>query len=516
MHRPRWLKTSLARKVSLLLGSAVLLTIVATLLFPSLQMSALSGQVFALRAQAIAQAVANTVDLQDSDWGRARHELQARWPDVSRRLGLSPTPPALVQVDDGRALDEPPPAETGTGGSPYRFRLIAIEHFRRDPTLRWYWRPQADGEVFRFAMAVRGSVTDNYPHVLRGIIDVSLPTRGDFSRTWNWIVTVLSGATGAVLAILVFYLVTQRLVLSKVATLREVAQKVATGDMTAQSHITSGDEFQQLSEAFNNMLTHLRTAQTSLSVRLDELSALNRSLDESNRIKTDFLSNVSHELRTPLVSIIGFAELLRDAAQNPSADTRRTLRFAENILTSGRSLLELINDLLDLAKMEAGKMSLHVSAFSLEDVCGALVDLMRPESDKRRQTLTLDVRPGLPPFHSDSGKIKQILFNLLSNAIKFTPPEGTISLTVEPAGDAAATITVRDSGPGIPPDKQEVIFEKFMQIDSSRTREYEGTGLGLAITRNLATMLGGRIHLESEPGHGATFVVRLPARIEAG
>ena len=428
-----------------------------------------------------------------------RRQLEQRWPLLMRELGVPPERPALIPV-----------ANCGPS-----FQADAIERFRHNAHQSYYWRVTANGETCRFAMAIRCTDADLHPLVVRGIIDVRLPVP-KAQDVWNSVVTVLAGASGAVLAILVFYLVTQRLVLSPVTSLRRVAEKVTVGDIDVRSSINSGDEFQDLSQAFNDMLTHLREAHDelkktnrSLDTRLGELAETNVALFEANRLKSQFLANVTHELRTPLVSIIGFAELIADARDNPDTDRTRLARYSKNILVSGRNLLEIINDLLDLAKIEAGKMELHVTEFSLADLCRDLIDFMRPLADKKKQSLELHLPSGLPQMHSDSGKIRQILYNLLSNAVKFTPPEGAISLRVEHGGEAFLRLIVADTGPGIDESLQEVIFEKFRQLDASQTREYEGTGLGLAITQELVHVLGGTITLVASDGLGATFLINL-------
>jgi signal transduction histidine kinase len=330
-------------------------------------------------------------------------------------------------------------------------------------------------------------------------------------------VTALAGASGAVLAILAFYMIAQRLVLTPVTALRRVAEQVAKGDLDVRARLTTRDEFQKLSEAFDNMLTSLNAAHEeqrkinrSLDVKLGELAEMNVALYESNRLKSEFLANVSHELRTPLVSIIGFAELLKDASGHPELDAKRIGRYSENILTSGRSLLDLINDLLDVGKIEAGRLELHLSEFSIAELCSDLIDFVRPLADKRNQSLDLHVASDLPRCRSDSGRIKQILYNLLSNAVKFTPPGGHISLGVQREDAERIRLSVCDTGPGIPPEQHEAVFEKFRQLDSSATREHAGTGLGLAITRELVALLGGHIKLQSTPGQGTTFVATLP------
>jgi signal transduction histidine kinase len=506
MVLPRWVVGSLARKISLLFGAAVLLTIVVTLAFPRLQMNALNEHALLLEAKQVASIAHQTVDLGQHDWTAAQEQLLRHWPSLARELALSPQPPTLIRDD----------ARVGPG-----FQTDAMERLRRNPEQRYYWRIQDEGRTFRFAMAVRGSPADPYPQVLRGLIDVRLPIPWA-PAVWNAVVTGLAGASGAVLAIVVFYLVTQRLVLRPVQALRHVAEKVTAGDITVRASIPGGDEFHELSQTFNDMLQHLGAAREeqekinrSLDIRLGELAETNVALYEANRLKGEFLTNVTHELRTPLVSIIGFAELLRDATHDPAAaDPTRVARYCENILTSGRNLLEIINDLLDLAKIEAGKMELHLSAFSIADLCNDMMDFVRPLADKRQQQLTLQLMEDPPRCHTDSGKLKQILFNLLSNAIKFTPPGGSVELGATKCGDGRIRLSVSDTGPGIPAESRGVIFEKFRQLDSSRTREYEGTGLGLAITKELVQMLDGSIRLEDREPPGCTFTVELPTTIK--
>ncbi len=515
-HRPGF-QVSLARKVSLLFGSAVLLTITATLTFPWQQMMALQEEALLQRAKQAAFAAYQTVDLVGPDWNAAQAAVNFRWPEITRRLDLPLDVPQLVPLR----------------GAVHGFQQEAMERLSAGPELRHYWRQQRAERSFRFALAIRGEESDAHPDVLRGIIDVRLPMPEE-QGVWNWLVTVLAGASGAVLAILVFYLVTQRLVLSPVNELRRVAERVTSGDIQVRSTISSHDEFRELSDAFNEMLAHLKAAQEeqekinrSLDVRLEELAQLNVSLHESSRLKSEFLANVTHELRTPLVSIIGFAELLRDVTDTSEVDRKRLTRFSQNILSSGRSLLELINDLLDLAKIEANKLELHLSEFSIAELCQDLVDFVRPLADKQKQELSLNLGPDLPRCRSDAGRIKQILYNLLSNAVKFTPPEGAIAVSVacdgesviggeaRTAGDGRVRISVRDSGPGIAKEHQAKMFEKFRQLDSSATREYAGTGLGLAITKELVDMLGGTIELESEEGHGCRFTIRIPITAKA-
>jgi signal transduction histidine kinase len=281
-----------------------------------------------------------------------------------------------------------------------------------------------------------------------------------------------------------------------------------------RSAVRTGDEFEQLAESFNAMLERLRvsqeelkTANRSLDMRLGEMAEINVSLHEANRVKSEFLANVSHELRTPLTSIIGFAELMRESG-GADGDGRMT-RYSENILISGRILLEIINDLLDLAKIEAGKIELRVETVAAAELCQTLLEFLRPQADQKNLELKLEADDALPPLETDRGKVRQILFNLLSNAVKFTPEGGRVKLSVRRLGDRVE-FAVSDSGPGIAPEHQKMIFEKFRQIDQSATREHYGAGLGLAIAKELTQMLGGDIGVRSEPGQGATFWVRVP------
>jgi signal transduction histidine kinase len=238
----------------------------------------------------------------------------------------------------------------------------------------------------------------------------------------------------------------------------------------------------------------------------DELKAANLRLREVDRLKSEFLANMSHELRTPLNSIIGYGELLLLGVNGElDAETRGDIQA---IFDNGQLLLALINDLLDLAKIEAGKMRLELEAVDvktlLEDVrvSNAGLILRKPLS------LEVEVEEGLPLVQVDPVRIRQILGNLLSNAVKFTS-EGRIRLRAYRQGDALF-LAVQDSGIGIAAEAQEGIFDKFRQVDGSFTRRSDGTGLGLAITRHLVDLHGGQISVESSPGRGSVFTVRLP------
>lgn len=415
-----------------------------------------------------------------------------------------------------------------TGGQSYAqlddFQKDCIERMRRDESLNGedtQTRPPGSPTVYRRVQAVRAaSPTASAVRPLIGIIDVRLPaSSADELHFLNLAILVLAGMLAGFLAILVFYLISQRLILAPVRELTALAGQIAGGDLQARASLETGDEYEKLSHAFNDMLSRLEQARVelekanrSLDAKLGELAETNVALFESNRVKSEFLANVSHELRTPLTSIIGFADLLRDSMlSGGQIDTSRAARFADNILVSGRGLLDLINDLLDLAKIEARKIELHRTTFSLRDVCEGLGDFVKPSIDKKSLVMTADLDDDLPMMNSDAGKLRQILFNLLSNAIKYTPDGGSVRLEAHSINDGQRVrLAVIDTGPGISLEDQARIFEKFQQLDSSVTREHSGTGLGLAISKELCTMLGGMIRVESELGQGSRFIVELP------
>lgn len=271
------------------------------------------------------------------------------------------------------------------------------------------------------------------------------------------------------------------------------------------------------------MLRHLVTVQEELQqlnrgyeVKVDELAQANLRLYELNNLKNEFLATMSHELRTPLNSILGFSDVL----VNAQGLTDKQRRYVSNIQTSGKNLLNLINDVLDLAKIEAGKMELHIVEFSIADLVERLVAQMSPLAEKKSIDLGWDVESEIPLAMQDSGKIEQILGNLMSNAIKFTPEGGRVRVRAERRDKVGLALIVEDTGIGIPLEEQEKIFEKFRQgkgnpgQSDTLTREYEGTGLGLSIIRELSKLLGGDVHLESEFGRGSVFTVLIPARLD--
>ena len=329
---------------------------------------------------------------------------------------------------------------------------------------------------------------------------------------------IAAGMAAGLIAILVFYLILTKLIFSPVRALRETTELVEQGDIRARSEIRTGDDFEQLSHALNRMLDELGRSQdrlTSMNESLDfkvtELAEANIGLFESNRLKS---ANISHELRTPLNSIIGFAELLEEMASAEGDPSDKRMRYLQNIVSSGRSLLDMINELLQMAKIEAGRVELALEPCSIADMLEGLKAIMRPQAEAKSLDLQVRVPEGIAAVETDAGKLQQILYNFLSNAIRFSPEAGTVLISVDRIsrqdGLPGIRIGVTDEGPGVPYDMQDAVFEKFRQVDASHTRAHSGTGLGLAICRELAGLLGATVALVSEPGNGATFSVEIP------
>jgi signal transduction histidine kinase len=356
---------------------------------------------------------------------------------------------------------------------------------------------------------------------LAGVVSVRLPldqTNKAINR--NRAILITAALVTAILAMVASYAIVRYVIVKPVKHLRDVSDAIAAGKLNIRSQIQTGDEFEELSHAFNRMLHNLvamqqelREVNRDLDKKVDELAQANMALFEMNRLKSDFLATMSHELRTPLNSIIGFSEVL--ASSDTLNDRQR--RYASNILSSGKMLLAMINDILDLAKIESGKMEVRAEDFSIRDVCEALANLMKPIAERKAIDLECELDEAIPLLRQDPGKIRQVIYNLLSNAVKFTPEGGRVTLRAFAEG-RNVVIEVADNGIGIASEDRDKIFEKFRQLnapttDSVLTREHQGTGLGLSIVRELCKLLGGDVSLESEPGKGSVFTVTVPMQL---
>jgi signal transduction histidine kinase len=255
-------------------------------------------------------------------------------------------------------------------------------------------------------------------------------------------------------------------------------------------------------------------AQSTLAIQnarlFREIEQKGRELEIASRHKSQFLANMSHELRTPLNAILGYTELIVDRIYGEVPE--KISEVLERVQKSGRHLLGLINDVLDLSKIEAGQLTLGVNDYSFGDVVQAVVSAVESLAAEKRLRMTVDVAAGLPIGHGDERRITQVLLNLVGNAIKFTE-KGEVAVRVANSG-GEFVVSVADTGPGIAEADRQKIFEEFQQVDSSSTRTKGGTGLGLAIAKHIVEMHGGRIWVESTLGKGSTFFFSVPVRTE--
>jgi signal transduction histidine kinase len=363
--------------------------------------------------------------------------------------------------------------------------------------------PQGSASAFNRNEAIGAAVVERPAAEIR---------RADLlNRVWIIVAGLISG-TGAIVA---FYIITQRVILSPIRQLRALANNVAEGNLDIRSSITTRDEYEKLAEAFNHMLDGLQAAQEKLrqaNRQLDdkiiELSERNIELFKANKVKGEFLANISHEFRTPLNSIMGFAQVLRDKPELLKEDKGK--RYAENIIVGGQRLLNMINDLLYLARAEADKIQLHIEQTTAEEICNAVVTSFTEITREKNIAITLETQQGIPAFVTDAGKIQQILENYTSNAVKFTPEGGTITLSAVMLDDKTIRFSVTDTGCGIAEQDRDKIFQKFGQLGSPLTRQTSGTGLGLAISKELADLLASQVGFESRLEKGSTFWLDIP------
>ena len=334
------------------------------------------------------------------------------------------------------------------------------------------------------------------------------------NRVWIIAAGLIAGA-GAIVA---FYMITQRVILRPIRQLRALANNVAEGNLDIRSSIKTRDEYEKLANAFNRMLDELQAAQEKLRAankqlddKIAELSERNIELFKANKVKGEFLANISHEFRTPLNAILGFAQVLREKPNVLKEQKGR--RYAENIISSGKNLLNMINDLLELAKTEAGKMKLHIEKTSVSQLCKGLAASFSLLTKKKKIKVKLLTRDDIPILSTDAGKVQQILYNFMSNAVKFTPQRGRIEIRAIMPNEKTVRIAVSDTGCGITKPDREKIFEKFRQADGSITRQSTGSGLGLAISKELAAMLAGSIGFESQLDKGSTFWLDIPVTL---
>ncbi|MCA9274869.1 MAG: HAMP domain-containing histidine kinase [Phycisphaerales bacterium] len=513
---------SLATKCLLLVGAATALVIVIALSLPLLRMNGLVGASELELARTVYATWIN-----DNEPGVSSPEIKASGATI-RSLTRNQ---ADAELSDNRFLAR---AMQKFGQSTNR-----VEFFDAD----WNgWN-----RVYRYARAVR----DNNAQVTGVVLLEHRADGAGWLLVVNLLYVMVAGAVVLAVALVVYATIISRLILSPVASLQKTAELVRDGDLETRCQIDTGDEFEELAETINLMLAalsrqrdQLRDANKAMDIKLSELAEANTALFESARLKGEFLASVSHELRTPLNAIIGFAELLLEIARKEiaeaaeddmvptpgpgreinqeSGELNKRERYLVNIVSAGRTLLEMIESLLEMAKIEAGRVELNLTQMNLGDTCQALVGLIHPLARKKGIAVRLDIAHDLPLIETDTKKFQQIVFNLLSNAVKFTGNDGTsgeITLRAElmrddGSGDERIRISVIDNGEGIAPEDQKRIFDKFQQVDSSHTRSHTGTGLGLAIVMELTRLLQGEMLLVSELGSGSMFSLIIPTSID--
>ncbi len=315
--------------------------------------------------------------------------------------------------------------------------------------------------------------------------------------TRNTVILVGAGLLAGLIGALLLFVGLIQTMRRPLEDLVAAAGRLAAGDRSARVAVGGPSETATLGKAFNDMAAEL------------ELEASER--DQLDRMRDEFVLTASHELRSPLTSVQGFAELLmmeRDSL------TQRQVETVEIILDNCRHLVHLLNDLLDLARSDAGRLAIRPRPVKLAPLIEDVVRTMRAQTESSEQTLTATIDPNLPLIEAEPDRIRQILVNLVTNAHEYSPKRASIEVTARVVSDAVV-IDVTDDGPGIPPAQMEHIFERFVRGDAGLTQRVGGTGLGLAISKSLVELHGGSIAVDSEVGRGSTFKVTLP-RAPAG
>ncbi|QDV24479.1 ATP-binding protein [Aureliella helgolandensis] len=448
-------------------------------------------------------------------------------PSVATSTGAATEPPDILLTDPLATTNDPlNAAEEPTRRFFFREAgpLYPAENERKDffgptPSEGWYVYYHAVKFTESCMRCHKRYPTSTAEAIPFRVVKVLLPHRQTQVASATTLAVMIAIAMVTVAATLVIvHWVLKRLVLMPLKHLRSVSDEISRGNTNLRANIDTGDEFNELADAFNRMIRHMTESQgklqnlnQELDVRVDQLAQANLNLFEANRLKSDFLANMSHELRTPLNSIIGFSDVLHDI---PSLSEKQK-RYASNIQRSGKLLLDMINDILDLAKVEAGKMTVTPTSFNLVSLTHAQCDMLRSLIDEKNMGLQIESDDPQIEIFQDQPKLQQILTNLLSNAIKFTPDGGLITVSMGRVSESFFYVTVADTGVGIPESDFEIIFEKFRQSNEvlqndGLTRKFSGTGLGLSIVKELCKLLGGEIRLTSQLGTGSKFQIILP------
>ncbi|PYU76264.1 MAG: hypothetical protein DMG49_01585 [Acidobacteria bacterium] len=413
---------------------------------------------------------------------------------------------------------------------------IFAYYFRGSATLPAYLPSRLQGKGYRFEggyLEVFHDVTLNGEHVGTLFLQSDMRQWSMRARRYAGILIIFVLVSG----LFAFFVSSklQGLISNPILHLEDTMRMVSANKNYAVRAVKSyGDEIGRLIDGFNTMLSEIQQRDTALQSTNGELKTRTQELEEeifhrkqtqeellnakhaaeeANRAKSTFLANMSHELRTPLNAIIGYSEMLEEETRD--SGKIENVQDLRKIQTAGKHLLSLINDVLDLSKIEAGKMVLHLETFEVSQVIEEMVTTLQPAAAKNDNSIHVHLADNVNMMRADITKVRQILFNLLSNACKFTD-HGTVSVNVEQIKVEDRDwiqFQVRDNGIGISAKQKENLFQEFAQADASIARKYGGTGLGLAITHRFVQLMKGHIWVESEVGQGAIFTVRLPAQV---
>lgn len=543
-------ETSLERKCRLLFGACLFVLITASFWLYSFQTQGIVNEQNRITGRLLVDQDVQLRHLNLAARGGTYEDLTKQFsaafrakPNYGMKFILPNQPvakddePDDYRPRDGRELAivqhflETPP----TGSSRSDFEGSA-ERTSEDGNLYYYYSPIRATDVNCFATchvslgriigepgAVRPAVGQSTAEAVGDLMAVARLTlsteKTQDAITKNRAILLALAIVTVFLAMVASYVIVRYVIVKPLRHLRDVSDAISRGNNTLRADLHTGDEFEDLAVAFNRMLRHLtevqeeiRQVNVSLDGKVDELAQANMRLYELNMLKSDFLATMSHELRTPLNSILGFSEVLGSI----DGLEEKQKRYVQNIQKSGKTLLEMVNDILDLAKIESGKMETRLTDFRIAQIVAAQCDMARPLTERKNIDLECQIEPDLPPMRQDQARVQQILNNLLSNAIKFTPEGGRIAVVVRRDELEFLVLQVSDTGVGIAEEDQQAIFEKFRQgrtampSGDTMTREYSGSGLGLSIVKELCRLLGGEVSLQSAIGNGSTFTVRLP------